>query len=130
MISIIHPTKEKSDMIRKLLAGGLIALLATTAACATNAPTAPKTLQEDDPGWDCHTMGNRICGPILPPGTICSNSAMTENCTPPPDWNKIDESLADTISEGSLEGATTRRWEDCWINQGEVLCPDGTTHNL
>lgn len=20
-------------------------------------------IQEDDPGWDCHTMGNRICGP-------------------------------------------------------------------
>lgn len=19
-------------------------------------------LQEDDPGWDCHTMGNLICG--------------------------------------------------------------------
>ena len=22
-----------------------------------------QVLQEDDPGWDCHTMGNRICGP-------------------------------------------------------------------
>lgn len=20
-------------------------------------------LHEDDPGWDCHTMGNMICGP-------------------------------------------------------------------
>lgn len=20
------------------------------------------TIQEDDPGWDCHTMGNLICG--------------------------------------------------------------------
>jgi hypothetical protein len=20
-------------------------------------------LHEDDPGWDCHTMGNRVCGP-------------------------------------------------------------------
>lgn len=24
----------------------------------------PKVIQEDDPGWDCHTMGNRICGPL------------------------------------------------------------------
>jgi hypothetical protein len=20
-------------------------------------------LQEDDPGWNCHTMGNKVCGP-------------------------------------------------------------------
>lgn len=20
------------------------------------------TVQEDDPGWDCRTMGNRVCG--------------------------------------------------------------------
>jgi LPXTG-motif cell wall-anchored protein len=25
-------------------------------------PTTP-VLQEDDPGWDCTTMGNLICGP-------------------------------------------------------------------
>jgi hypothetical protein len=24
---------------------------------------APRKIQEDDPGWDCRTMGNRICGP-------------------------------------------------------------------
>jgi hypothetical protein len=24
-------------------------------------PSAHATLQEDDPGWDCATMGNRIC---------------------------------------------------------------------
>ena len=22
-------------------------------------------VHEDDPGWDCTTMGNRICGPIV-----------------------------------------------------------------
>jgi hypothetical protein len=26
-------------------------------------PKSQDTLQEDDPGWDCHEMGNRICGP-------------------------------------------------------------------
>ena len=23
-------------------------------------------ITEDDPRWDCETMGNRICGPIAP----------------------------------------------------------------
>lgn len=27
------------------------------------APATTIPLQEDDPGWDCHTMGNRVCGP-------------------------------------------------------------------
>lgn len=27
------------------------------------APTSTAQLQEDDPGWDCATMGNRVCGP-------------------------------------------------------------------
>jgi hypothetical protein len=25
--------------------------------------TVTMTPQEDEPGWDCHTMGNRVCGP-------------------------------------------------------------------
>lgn len=25
--------------------------------------TTDATIQEDDPRWDCHTMGNRECGP-------------------------------------------------------------------
>jgi hypothetical protein len=24
------------------------------------------TIEEDEPGWDCRTMGNRICGPLAP----------------------------------------------------------------
>lgn len=23
----------------------------------------PSTIQEDDPGWDCTMMGDRVCGP-------------------------------------------------------------------
>lgn len=26
-------------------------------------PHSQTQLQEDDPGWDCRTMGNRVCGP-------------------------------------------------------------------
>ena len=64
-------------MIRNLLAGGLFALLALTTACSSSTPKPPAALQEDDPGWDCHTMGNRICGtpdpipPKVPEGYIC-----------------------------------------------------------
>lgn len=31
----------------------------------TDAP--PVTIHEEDPGWDCATMGNQICGPVSPP---------------------------------------------------------------
>ena len=27
------------------------------------APTPIVHIEEDDPGWDCNTMGNRLCGP-------------------------------------------------------------------
>lgn len=29
----------------------------------TTAPAPAAAIQEDDPGWDCQTMGNRQCGP-------------------------------------------------------------------
>lgn len=29
-------------------------------------PSEPVIIHEDEPGWDCHTMGNRRCGPQLP----------------------------------------------------------------
>ncbi|GAA2812984.1 hypothetical protein GCM10010470_55520 [Saccharopolyspora taberi] len=25
--------------------------------------TEPDRTEEDEPGWDCRTMGNRLCGP-------------------------------------------------------------------
>lgn len=25
---------------------------------------AQRRIEEDEPGWDCRTMGNRICGPM------------------------------------------------------------------
>lgn len=36
-------------------------------------PTPQVSVQEDDPGWDCKTMGNGVCGPVRPavgPGWI------------------------------------------------------------
>ena len=43
--------------MKKLAASVL--MLAVGVGCTSQ---AHKTLQEDDSGWDCHTMGNRVCG--------------------------------------------------------------------
>lgn len=32
------------------------------------------TTMEDDPGWDCATMGNRVCGPASEPTPITSGT--------------------------------------------------------
>jgi hypothetical protein len=48
-----------------------LALIGTAAALAGcggsavhhTAPKPPQHIAEDDPGWNCHTMGNRRCGP-------------------------------------------------------------------
>ena len=31
-------------------------------------------ITEDDPRWNCHTMGNRICGPVNPPAGFIRTS--------------------------------------------------------
>jgi hypothetical protein len=31
------------------------------------APAAAPRIEEDEPGWDCHTMGNKVCGPAATP---------------------------------------------------------------
>lgn len=53
----------------------LAAILILTASKPTKSqptpvpmPTAP--IQEDDPRWDCRTMGNRICGPLAPRSVV------------------------------------------------------------
>lgn len=50
------------------------------------------TITEDDPRWDCHTMGNRTCGttvptvtcPAEPPNTLATGPAEAARigCTP------------------------------------------------
>lgn len=48
-----------------------IAAFALAAALAVGAPSTPRPptstpIVEDDPRWDCRTMGNRQCGPQVP----------------------------------------------------------------
>lgn len=38
--------------------------VAALTGCHREAPTTtPTRCEEDMPCWDCHTMGNRVCGP-------------------------------------------------------------------
>lgn len=84
--------------------------------------TASPTIHEDDPGWDCETMGNRVCGPAEP--TIYVDG---------PAWSPVTPELADALAEGddtAPENATTREWETCLVHgyPGDaitVVCPDG-----
>lgn len=45
-----------------LLGSGLMLLLAPSVEPVPGVAPAVVQLQEDDPGWDCRTMGNRMCG--------------------------------------------------------------------
>ena len=40
---------------------------ATTTTLPPEEPPVTATCQEDEPCWDCETMGNRICGPTVEP---------------------------------------------------------------
>lgn len=55
--------------------------------------TSHSMISEDDPAWDCTTMGNRICGE----GVDDSAHPMTaEEC----DAMRLDMALCDAIAEG------------------------------
>lgn len=71
--------------------------------------TATPTIAEDDPAWNCLTMGNRTCGP---------------------DYVPVDAEMADALMEAS-DQPVTYRWEACLADYGTdgaytVVCPDGT----
>jgi hypothetical protein len=81
-------------MNRKLAAMLLVGATALSLnACAAPAlhstprPTVTAaSVQEDDPGWDCNTMGNRICGD--PQGTYASEAWKAWDATPEV-WRKL-----------------------------------------
>lgn len=108
-----------TNHMKYLIPGAL--LLAVTACAPTQAsrlpiptPKAPTTtttefIAEDDPRWNCLTMGNRTCGP---------------------DFVPVTQELADALAEGAKEDATTYDWESCLVKYGDttyIVCPDGYT---
>jgi hypothetical protein len=47
----------------------------TTAALVLSLTACGHTrIEEDDPGWDCHTMGNHVCGPATTGDVIVGHS--------------------------------------------------------
>ena len=56
----------------------------------TASDVAPARIEEDQPGWDCHTMGNRSCGAGA---GGWSGQHVLANCTRPDDGTPY---LADT----------------------------------
>ena len=43
-----------------------LAAIGAGAAVTPSVPQSVPQIQEDDPSWDCRTMGNRVCGPTYP----------------------------------------------------------------
>lgn len=72
--------------------------------------TAPAQVAEDDPDWNCLTMGNHSCSPE--------------------DWKPVEESvlsdgsaLLDVLTEGDRQD-----WTGCLVRWGDttkIVCPDG-----
>lgn len=50
-------------MIARMVAGVLVAASLLVGGVAMSAGRGER-LQEDEPGWDCRSMGNRVCGPV------------------------------------------------------------------
>lgn len=80
--------------------------------------TAPVVVEEDDPRWNCMTMGNKVCGPVFVPVSSIAG-------------------LGDALAEGDdattptgTNTAPTRNWEACMVWEGDttyIHCPDGFT---
>ena len=57
--------------MKKSLAVAGITLALILAGCeAGESPKQADRIEEDDPRWDCRTMGNRVCGEDLPTGVV------------------------------------------------------------
>jgi hypothetical protein len=58
-------------------------------------------IQEDDPRWDCRTMGNLVCGPDNAQGVLPGDYS-NPNCWPgaiycPPAGTPVDEAAGEPI---------------------------------
>lgn len=48
-------------MLKLIIAAAVAVAMACSSGSAPTAPDRP-ALAEDDPGWDCSTQGNLVCG--------------------------------------------------------------------
>lgn len=56
----MNMTIKQAEALQRLLDALIIGLAVIAALFVLTMPPAAST--EDDPGWDCRTMGNRTCG--------------------------------------------------------------------
>lgn len=57
--------------MKKSLAAVGITLVLVLAGCgAGESSKQADRIEEDQPGWDCRTMGNQTCGEDLPTGVV------------------------------------------------------------
>ena len=57
--------------MKKFLAVTALTLTVLIGGCSVSeSPKSSERIEEDDPRWDCATMGNRICGEDLPVGVV------------------------------------------------------------
>jgi hypothetical protein len=57
--------------MKKIIAAAAVTATLVLAGCGTS-DSAKQTdrIEEDEAGWDCHTMGNKVCGEDLPVGVV------------------------------------------------------------
>ena len=71
---------------------------------------SPSTISEDDPNWNCLTMGNKICGPT---------------------WETIKLHSTTELALKNSEDAT-QDWSKCLIHFDDtttIVCPDGKVYH-
>jgi hypothetical protein len=57
--------------MKKIIAAVAITTALVLSGCgASQSPKQADRIEEDEPGWDCHTMGNKVCGEDLPTGVV------------------------------------------------------------
>ena len=60
-------------MKKSLAAAGIALTLILTGCGAGGSPKEADRIEEDDPRWDCHAMGNHVCGEDFPRGVVLVN---------------------------------------------------------
>lgn len=96
---------------------GIVLAALALAACGGSAPgspaLSPSAITEDGPGWDCRTMGNRICGTPTAPATPTFDCHKYNSCgsqgTIEVDPDPVDPDQPFCFAEEDIKG-TVHSW--------------------